>query len=158
MKLLVIFIILNIINVIMQTVRSITTVKCGKVTASLMSAISYGLYTVVLVYMTCDLNIYVKALVVAVCNLIGVYIVKLLEEKSRKDKIWKIDVTIDHKNYNYIVESFNKFNIPYLALEVNNCGYDRFEIYSYTQKDSGMIKELLEAYEAKYFVTESKAL
>ena len=44
-KLLIIFIVLNIFNVIIQTVKSIATVKCGKGAAALINAVAYGLYT-----------------------------------------------------------------------------------------------------------------
>ena len=70
MNILVIFIVLNVLNVIIQTVKSICTIKCGKLMASFVNALAYGLYTVVLVYMSCDLTTWTKALIVAVCNLI----------------------------------------------------------------------------------------
>jgi hypothetical protein len=93
-KLLTIFIVLNIINVIIQTVKSIATVKCGKVSASIINAVAYGLYTVVTVYMLCELSLGLKALIVALANLVGVYVVKLIEEKGRKDKLWKVEATV----------------------------------------------------------------
>ena len=93
-KLLLTFIILNIVNVILQTVKSLCTVKCGKVVASVVNAVAYGLYTVVIIYTVCDLPLVTKALVVALCNLIGVFVVKLIEEKSRKDKLWLVKITI----------------------------------------------------------------
>ena len=55
-ELLIIFIALNIVNVIIQTVKSLATVKCGKTVAALVNAIAYGLYTVVVVYIVCDLD------------------------------------------------------------------------------------------------------
>ena len=94
MKLFVIFVVLNVLNVIIQTVKSICTIKCGKVGAALINALAYGLYTIVLVYMSCELDLWTKAIVVALCNLIGVYVVKLIEEKMRKDKLWKIELTV----------------------------------------------------------------
>ena len=69
-------------------------VKCGKGLASVVNALAYGLYTVVIVYTNCDLALWLKCLIVALSNLIGVYVVKLFEEKLRKDKLWKIDMTI----------------------------------------------------------------
>ena len=50
MNLLILFIVLNIANVILQTAKSICTVKCGKLVAAIANAIAYGLYTVVIVY------------------------------------------------------------------------------------------------------------
>ena len=81
-KLLLVFIVLNIANVIIQTVKSIATVKCGKVSAAVINAVAYGLYTIVTVYLMCELDLYLKAGIVALCNLVGVYVVKLIEEKA----------------------------------------------------------------------------
>ena len=92
--LLLIFIGLNIANVIIQTIKSIATVKCGKGVAALVNAVAYGLYTIVTVYLMCELSLGLKALVVALCNLIGVYLVKWAEEKARKDKLWKVEATV----------------------------------------------------------------
>ena len=99
------FIILNILNVIIQTVKSIATVKCGKTAAAIINAVAYGLYTVVTVYMMCELELWLKALIVAVANLIGVYVVKLLEEKARKDKVWKVETTIPREEAEKMIEA-----------------------------------------------------
>lgn len=88
-KLFITFVILNIVNVIIQTVKSLATVKCGKTIASIVNAVAYGLYTVVVVYTVCDLPLWLKVVVVGLANLVGVFVVKLVEEKSRKDKLWK---------------------------------------------------------------------
>ena len=93
-RLLIIFIALNIVNVIIQTVKSLATVKCGKTAAALVNAVAYGLYTVVLVYTVCDLPLWLKVIVVGLCNLVGVFVVKFAEEKARKDKLWKVEATI----------------------------------------------------------------
>jgi hypothetical protein len=60
-ELLITFTVLNIINVIIQTVKSIATVKCGKVAASVVNAVAYGLYTIVVVYTMADLPLMMKA-------------------------------------------------------------------------------------------------
>ena len=49
MNLLLLFIILNIINVVVQTAKSIITIKSGKIVASIVNAVAYGFYTVVLI-------------------------------------------------------------------------------------------------------------
>lgn len=48
MNMLLIFIALTILNVIIQTIKSIATIKCGKTVASLVNAVAYGLYTYVI--------------------------------------------------------------------------------------------------------------
>ena len=105
MKTFIIFIVLNIVNVILQTIKSLLTTKGGKVSASVMNAIAYAVYTVVLVYMTCELSTIAKALIVGGCNLVGVYIVKSLEEKKAKRKIYKVEFTVSAETLKKIVST-----------------------------------------------------
>ena len=157
MKLLIIFIVLNIANVIIQTVKSIATIKCGKAVAALVNAVAYGLYTVVTVYMLCELNLGLKALIVALCNLVGVFVVKLIEEKTRKDRLWKVEATVLRGYTKSLHSDLDRADIPHNYLE--NVGkYTLFNIFCATQKQSAKAKEIMAKYEAKYFVSESKIL
>lgn len=156
-KLLTIFIVLNIINVIIQTVKSIATVKCGKVSAALVNAVAYGLYTIVTVYMLCELSLGLKALIVALANLVGVYVVKLIEEKSRKDKLWKVEATVLRGWTKNLHKDLIQAEIPHNYLE--NVGkYTLFNIFCENQAQSAKAKIILDNYNAKYFVSESKIL
>ena len=157
MKLLLIFIALNIINVILQTVKSIMTIKCGKTIAAIANAVAYGLYTVVLVYMSCDLSTLAKALVVGGCNLIGVYIVKSIEEKTNKEKVWKIEFTIPLNKADEIINDIQFENFSYNEYEIDE-KYSGVNIYAYTKEDSEKAKKIVDKYNIKYFVTESKTL
>lgn len=155
MKLLITFIILNVINVIIQTVKSLATVKCGKTVAALVNAVAYGLYTVVVVYTVCDLPLWFKVVVVAVANLIGVYVVKLFEEKSRKDKLWKVEATVPFEEYETVDHNLNLHYLPHNYILLGE-KYAIFNIYCATQKDSEFTKKVLDRYNAKYFVSEAK--
>ena len=155
-KLFITFVILNIVNVIIQTIKSLATVKCGKTVASIVNAVAYGLYTVVVVYTVCDLPLWLKVVVVGVANLIGVYIVKLIEEKSRKDKLWKVECTVPQENAYYLAIEL-KNQVPFNYIE--DVGkYAIFNIYCATQEQSATVKLILNEYNAKYFVSESKVL
>jgi uncharacterized protein YebE (UPF0316 family) len=155
MKLLWLFIILNIVNVVLQTVKSIATIKCGKTVASLINAVAYGLYTVVVVYTVCDLDLWVKVAVVALANFVGVYVVKLIEEKARKDKLWKVEATVPAKYQSSV--HFDLKDIPHNYIEgVGN--YTLFNFYCATQAESAKVRDIINQYEAKYFVSESKTL
>lgn len=155
--LLLVFIGLNIANVIIQTVKSIATVKCGKVSAAAINAVAYGLYTIVTVYLMCELDLYLKAGIVALCNLIGVYIVKLIEEKARKDKLWKVEATIHTaEDAKEIAGLLARAGIPYNYIDIHR--YVLINCYCATQKQSRGVKSILDTYGAKYFVSESKTL
>lgn len=159
-KLLIIFVALNIVNVVAQTIKSIATVKCGKTVAALVNAGAYGLYTIVTIYMLCELPIWWKAGIVALCNLIGVFVVKWIEEKVRKDKLWKIQATIPNEglfseNDDCLIE-LKKANISMNYIDINK--YILINCYCATQAESKIVKEILDKYDAKYFVSESKIL
>jgi uncharacterized protein YebE (UPF0316 family) len=156
-KLFWIFVILNIVNVIIQTIKSIATVKCGKGMAAFVNAVAYGLYTVVVVYMVCDLPLWLKVVVIAICNLVGVFFVKWGEEKARKDKLWKVEATVPYdqwENLDYnLTNHFIEHNYILLGEK-----YAVFNIYCPTQNESKFAKQILDEHNAKYFVSESKTL
>lgn len=153
-KLLIVFVILNAVNVIIQTVKSLATIKCKKFAAACVNALAYGLYTVVVVYTVCDLPLWWKVVIVAVCNFIGVFFVKLFEEKFRKDKLWKVEATVP--KVADIIQSAKLLNIPLNYIDIEKFYLVNF--YCATQQDSEIVKQWLKAHDAKYFVSESKIL
>lgn len=155
MNLLILFIILNIINVIVQTAKSIITVKGNKYVAAVVNAIAYGFYTVVVIYMLCDLPLFTKAFIVALCNLVGVFVVKFIEEKSRKTKLWKIELTIPTP-YTRIVDQ-KLVDVPhsYQVLSPKHC---IFTFYCASEEETLKVKEVVDKYKARYFVTENHAI
>ena len=157
MKLLVLFVVMNIVNVVIQTIKSICTIKCGKAIAAIVNAVAYGLYTYIVVLTMCDLPLLAKCLIVAGANFVGVFVVKLIEEKARKDKMWKVEATV----WQYYTASLHKdldiANIPHNYID--NVGkYTLFNVYCETQAQSAKAKAILDMYSAKYFVSESKTL
>lgn len=158
MALLILFITLNALNVVIQTVKSLCTVKCGKTIAAIVNALAYGLYTVVLIYMQCDLSIIAKALIVGGCNLIGVYIVKVVEEKIQKAKLWKIELTIENDNQKLIqlIGNLDGMDIPFNYYTTDNNKWVVFNIFCYSKEQSRRLKKVIEPLNVKYFVTENK--
>lgn len=156
-KLLITFIVLNIFNVVIQTVKSIATIKCGKTMAAIVNAVAYGLYTIVVVYMMCELDLWLKALIIGLANLVGVYAVKLFEEKARKDKLWKVEATVIPRYVGDVQEDLTKMNISHNCFKTSR-EHRIFNIFCSTQKESMIVKEILDKYNAKYFVSESKSL
>lgn len=160
MKLLILFIVMNIINVIIQTIKSLATIKCGKTAAAAINALAYGLYTYIIVLTNCDLPMLTKCVIVALANFIGVYVVKLFEQKARKDKLWKVEATIPNMGidpkYDDCIIELKKSGVPFNYIDVNK--YLLINCYCATQKDSAKVKTILNQFDAKYFVSESKVL
>ena len=157
MKLLLIFIAFNALNVVIQTIKSIATIKCGKTMASIVNAVAYGLYTYIVILTMIDLPLWEKMLVVALCNFVGVWIVKYFEEKMRKDKLWKVEATVYEAYTENLALSLENANLSFNYIE--GVGkYVIFNIFCETQEDSKLAKVILDECKAKYFVSESKNL
>ena len=155
-KLLVTFLILSLVNVVFSTVRSIITIKGNKVVASLLNGGYFAFYNIMLIYTVADFPLWQKCAITFACNVIGVFIVKLIEEKMRKDQMWQIRATIEKEYFDNLHKALELLDIPHNYIDINK--YFVFDIYSATQKDSVLVKELLTKCNAKYFVTESKIL
>lgn len=157
MGLLITFIVFNIINVIIQTAKSICTIKCNKYVAAIVNALAYGLYTYIVILTVCELPLWTKIVTVAGANLIGVFIVKLIEEKKRKDMVWKVETTVDKNKTEDMAIMLKKAKVPYNFID--NVGrYTIFNIFCETQAQSSAVREILKNFKVKYFVTESKIL
>lgn len=155
-KLLIIFIVMNILNVIIQTVKSIATIKCGKGTAAIINAVAYGLYTYIVVLMVCELPILVKCLIVGGANLVGVWLVKYFEERGRKDKLWKIEIAIPKEYASKTRSALTKSEIPHNYTSVGK--WIMFNCYCATQKDSHNAVQIAKKYNGKISAYESKSL
>lgn len=152
MNLLVIFVLLSIVNVIFSTIKSIVTIKGGAFTASLISALYYGYYNVVLIYTVADFPLWQKVLITFLCNLIGVFIVKWGEAKARKDKLWRVEATVPRKYLEAVHMDLK--DIPHSYIDIEK--YAIFNIYCATQAESAEVKKIINQYGAKYFVAESR--
>ena len=157
MKLLILFIVMNIVNVVIQTIKSIATIKCGKTAAAIVNAVAYGLYTYIVVLTMCDLPLLAKCLIVAGANFVGVYVVKFFEEKARKDKLWKVEATVPFERYESLDYDLTNHFIEHNYILLGE-KYVVFNIYCPTQEQSKFAKKILDGHKAKYFVSESKTL
>lgn len=154
-QLFILFVILSIVNVILNTIKSIVTVNGGKLSAALINAITFFVYTYVIIYTNCELPMFTKALITAIVNFIGVYAVKWIEEKARKDKLWKVEMTIPTEYANAV--DFDLKDVPHSYITISP-KHTLFNFYCATQNESQKVKDIANQYEAKYFVAESKTL
>lgn len=153
------FVILNFINVLVNTARSLTTVKGGKWVASVMNALCYGYYTVIIVITaTYEMPLLMKCIAVAIVNFVGVFTIKFCEEKMQKEKRWVFLATAKIEN-NAIVEVAQKLkalDIKLLYTEVIANELYSLQIFSNTRKESEMITAILENYNIKFSAIETK--
>lgn len=149
------FFIIQLINVILNTLRTCITASGKKFLATIVTSICYGFYTIVIVYTAGDMNLWIKVIITIITNLIGVYASMTFLEKVKKDRLWEIVATIPTLYSQKIIEILDKEEISYSSIFDNN---NRLilHIYSPNQKTSMRIKEILNNHSAKYIVHEEK--
>jgi hypothetical protein len=151
------FIILSIVNVVLATIKSLVTINGGKVLASLFSGGYFAFYNVMVIYTVADFPMWQKCAITFVCNVIGVYFVKWGEEKARKDKLWKVEATIPTIHTETVDYNLDLHYIPHSFVKLSE-KHTVFYCYCETQDQSKNVKKILDEYDAKYFVSESKTL
>lgn len=148
-----IFFLMQFINVVLSTMKTILTVKANKHVAMLINTVTYTFYSGVVKLLTEQPMVIVLA-VTFLTNMIGVYLALYILEKTRKDVLWKVEVTVKNE---VAEELHNRMtDVPHSYIEVGK--NTLFNFYCDTQKESAKVKEIVKHYNAKYFVAESKAL
>lgn len=150
------YVVFNILNVVIQTVKSIVTIKCNKWVAAVVNAVAYGLYTYIIVLTNADIDLWFKIIVVALANLVGVFIVKWIEEKKRKEMLWKVEFTVKSEVLQDVKTLLTLAKVPHSYIEIGKNTI--INAYCATGKESESVKEIIKKYNAKYFVSETKIL
>ena len=150
------FIFFNVLNVVIQTIKSIATIKCNKYVAAIVNAVAYGLCTYIIVLTNADIDLWFKIITVALANLVGVFIVKWVEEKKRKEMLWKIEFTIKTEVLQNVKTLLTLAKVPHSYIEIGKNTI--VNAYCATGKESESVKEIIKKYNAKYFVSETKIL
>lgn len=156
MNAIILFIVCTAINVVLSTIKSILTVKGNKWIAAGINALTYGFYSYVIILTNIDgVSTIAKMVITALCNFVGVLAVKWVEEVARKDKLWKIELTVPTKYLSAV--DFDLRDVPHSYIELSD-KHTLFNFYCTTQAESKKVKDIVAQYEAKYFVAESKNL
>ena len=153
------FALMTIINVTLSTIRSLCTIKGGKWLSATTNAICYGFYPlIVMLTAKGTVDIVVNMIITAVVNFVCVWLIKFVEEKARKDKMWKVEMAIPLDLSNEVIEKLKStggwipFNYNYLGK------WCIFNCYCDTQDQTKFAKDLAKNYNGKISAYESKSL
>ena len=153
------FVICQFINVALNTAKTIIMHKEEKISSSVINAITYGFYAIIVVMTASALPLWITIIITIVTNLIGVYGSMWLLDRFKKDSLWEITATVGNlgnEKY-YLMKVFNEKDISYNCIVTdNNPNEYIFHIYSENQKESEYIKKELDYVNAKYIVHEER--
>ena len=146
----VVFIICSLVNVILSTLKTLIMVNAGRNSAIIINAVCYGFYTLVVKQLT-SVDYVTAVLVTIGANIVGVWISYKIMDLFKKDKLWRITVTLKNdKEFNACQDKLSRYDIGFVKIE----GTNSLDIYSYNQKESAIIKNILSNYDYKYFIQE----
>ena len=148
------FIICTFANVVLSTIKSVMTIKGGKMSAAIWNALSFGLYSyIVIMTASAPISTIGKVVITIGCNLIGVYGVKLVEEKMRKDKMWKIEMTVRNEYVDKVHDALTAQGIPNHYLTAGK--HTVFNCYCETKTQTDAALAAGAQYGAKCFANET---
>lgn len=151
---LILFIVCTFANVVLSTIKSVMTIKGGKVSAAVWNALAFGLYSyIVVLTATAPISTLGKVLVTVGCNLVGVYGVKLFEEKLRKDRLWKVEMTVLTADADAMHEALEWAKIPNHYVKAGR--HAVFSCFCETKQQTDDALNIGKAYHAKSFASET---
>ena len=159
MNAIIFFALMTVINVTLSTIRSLCTIKGGKWLSAITNAVCYGFYPLIVMLTAKDtVTIWVNMIITAVANFVCVWLIKYVEEKVRKDKLWKVEMAIPNKYAEEVNERLKgtgnwiPFNYHFLGK------WCIFNCYCDTQDQTKFAKDLAKEFNGKISAYESKSL
>ena len=149
-KVVIVFCICSLINVILSTLKTLIMVNAGRGSAIIINAVCYGFYTLVVKQLS-SVDYMTAVIVTILANIVGVWISYKIMDLFKKDKLWRITVSLkDGKELEECIKQLEQYNIGFTQIK----GCFSIDIYSYSQSESSIIKSILSNYKHKYFIQE----
>ena len=160
MTLILLFFILQLINVILSTIKYLLTIKGTKLRAAFINAFYYSVYAVIVIFTVKDFtnnlvwNWTIKLSIVFVTNFIGVLISFKIMDAFHKEKIWELIILFkSEEEIEKAVNELNDLNIPnYIACK--NTNLNVLKVYSDNRKTSRIINKIIDKYSIKIIAHE----
>ena len=161
MNAILIFTLATIVNVVLNTIRSIVTIKCGKWISATANAVCYGFYPLIVMLTAKDtVTIVVNMIITAIANFVCVWIIKFIEKKAEKDKLWKVEMAIPYINERTLVDIDYTLTLNCISFNTTelNSHWELYNCYCETQDQSAICAKLVKQYGGKISAYESKTI
>ena len=157
MNFLILYCALAFVNVVIQTIKSLCTIKCSTFISAVVNAVAYGLYVYVIFYTNAEgLNLVSKAMITAVANFTGVYIANMLFNKVFSREVeWVVNVNVPNEKVPIFRDACKGRNLIFTQGNQNSIyTHWTFTVYCPTSKESMMLKKILPD-GSQYIISES---
>ena len=139
MNTIILFLVLQLVNVILSTLKSLLTIKGNKWHAVIANGIYFGYYTFIIKAIgdTESFEVFgimldgtiTMAVITVLTNFIGVYFSLTLLEKLRKDKLWLLKVTIKSEEAEGFIKELVNSKMSFIVLSSNWVKIKPIDIY-----------------------------
>jgi len=153
----ILFIGLQLLNVIIATFKSVLTIRGTKVTAAVINAIAYSINIVIVYLVSRDMALWLSIVITMGTNLIGVYIGLTILDKFRKDQLWRIQTTVATDKLKDFKGDLLNNNIKFISYETSWDEFKVVDIFSSTREESKVVKKIIQRYDAKYTISSNSS-
>jgi uncharacterized protein YebE (UPF0316 family) len=144
---------LQLINVVISTFKSVLTIRGTRLTAALISALSYSIGIVIVYLVSRNLELYVSVIITIVTNLIGVYTGLTILDKFRKEQLWRIQTSVPTQAVSAYKKDLREKQIKFISYETTWEKFKVVDIFSESREESKLIKEIIHKHHAKYTIS-----
>ena len=150
------FIILQVVNVILSTIKSIVMIRGNKWATIIANTIYFGVYTAVIKQVSNIDNLFLLISITMAANFIGTWVGINITDKIRKADLWTIKTVIKVERLKEYKKALNEVGLKYISYKTTWDEYTAVDILSESRTQSKVIKEILEEFNAKYSVHTSR--
>lgn len=149
---LIIFFSIQLFTVILSTLKTIWTIDGSRLRASIINAIAYTFGAVITKLITKQ-SFEVIIIITMLSNLIGVYIAKIIIDKSKKERLWTISTVILDVDTENIENLLKTRSLQYTLIKAENRMF--LTVFSHSKGESILTKEILDKFNLNYITTET---
>ena len=149
------FVLLQFLNIVISTFKSVLLIKGTKAHAALINAVSYSLGIFITYYVSNEISIYYSIPITFILNLFGVYIGLTILDKIRKDQLWRISTTI---KADYLVDYISELRsegVQLMPYETGRTDYSVVDVFSNNREETKKIHPIMKKYQVKYTILKS---
>lgn len=149
-----VFVAIQLVNVIISTIKSIVTVNGSRMSASVVNAVSYTFGAVITKLLT-EQSFEVAIAVTFITNLVGVWLGKYIMDKRKPERLWTVNATVRGKEKQALEEKLRQRSIQFVLLPAENDRY-LYTIFAHSKAESSLLQEILAGFKVKYNIVVSR--
>ena len=153
---LIVYLLSQLINCILSTMKSILLIKGTRVVAVIVNTLSYAVGAIItFIIGNVVNNIWLVLLITIISNLIGVSFGLWVTDHFKKDRLWRISATVKTEHYDELLEELKSNQIKFVTFTTDWEKIRLLDLFSTTRKQSEAIYKIFKKYDVKYTISEN---